>query len=367
MERPIYCDLFAEQNKILSQKGYVLDAFQMKGIQEREDILYGLQEEYMGTDKTINHIQPLVSVCIPTYQHVKYIEQCLEGALMQETTFPIEIIVGDDGSVDGTVDICKKYAEKFSDKIRFFDRKRSLTRVFDSEAHIERACNWWWTLKDARGKYIAICEGDDYWIEPLKLQKQVDFLENHPEYVYSCHRYDIYNELTKDLILASNKYFDNRKNVLEHTFDLKYAFQVDWITKTLTCMYRRDVLNFSDLSQFKYVRDVHMVYYILLKGKGVCHSFVGGVYRKNPYSVFGSQPRGKQIAISYKVYEEFYQVTHDVIFKTLLMSLFMEQIKITRKIKFPKNKVEWECLFIYIPCKVIRKLKKGHINNRHCV
>lgn len=187
MERKAYKEMLEEQKELLEKKGFNVEAFQKLSIQEREDILYALQEEHGGSDKPINHIVPLVSVCIPTYQHAEYIIQCLDGALMQKTTFPIEIIIGDDGSVDGTVETCKRYADKYPNKIRFFNEIRSLTRVFDLEGHIERSCNWWWTMKNARGKYIALCEGDDYWTDPLKLQKQVDFLEGHPEYTMCFH------------------------------------------------------------------------------------------------------------------------------------------------------------------------------------
>ena len=74
-----------------------------------------LQKEYWGENKLINQIQPVVSVTVATYQHVNYIRKCLDGILMQKTTFPYEIILGEDGSIDGTQDICKEYAEKFPD------------------------------------------------------------------------------------------------------------------------------------------------------------------------------------------------------------------------------------------------------------
>ncbi|HKK87612.1 MAG TPA: glycosyltransferase, partial [Saprospiraceae bacterium] len=75
-------------------------------------------EEYLGTIKEVNQIEPLVSVCTTTYQHADYIEDCIEGILMQKTDFPIEIIVGEDESTDGTRRICKKYASEHPDKIR---------------------------------------------------------------------------------------------------------------------------------------------------------------------------------------------------------------------------------------------------------
>ena len=80
-----------------------------KALQER----FLLQEEYLGNNKAVNKVLPLVSITVATYQHVNYIRDCLEGILMQKTTFPYEIILGEDGSVDGTQEICKEYAEKY--------------------------------------------------------------------------------------------------------------------------------------------------------------------------------------------------------------------------------------------------------------
>ena len=118
---------------------------------------------------------PLVTIRCITYNHEPYIRQCLEGFVMQKTNFLFEAIVHDDASTDGTAAIIREYAEKYPDIIKpiyetenqYSKRNGSLTRIMD--AHM-------------RGKYIAMCEGDDYWIDPLKLQKQVDFLEKHPEY-----------------------------------------------------------------------------------------------------------------------------------------------------------------------------------------
>lgn len=140
-----------------------------------------LQKEFLGDEKPINKVQPLVSVSVPTYQHFRYISECLDGILMQQTSFPIEIIIGEDGSTDGTREICEKYAIKHQDKIRLFNRDRKLSQYVDKEGHVTRF-NGIWNRMSARGKYIAICEGDDYWTDPLKLQKQVDFLESNPEF-----------------------------------------------------------------------------------------------------------------------------------------------------------------------------------------
>lgn len=146
---------------------------------------YLLQKEYLGDAKPVNIITPLVSISVATYQHANYIKECLDGILMQQTDFPYEIILGEDGSTDGTQEICKEYAEKHPDKIRLFIRDRKLSQFVDVEGKISRF-NGLWNRMSARGKYIAMCEGDDYWIDPLKLQKQFNFLEAHSNFNMVC-------------------------------------------------------------------------------------------------------------------------------------------------------------------------------------
>lgn len=116
--------------------------------------------------------QPVVSVCMITFNHEAYVAQAIEGVLIQKTSFPIELVIGEDCSSDSTKGICLEYARKNPGVIRLLlnDRNIGMTPNF---IQCFQAC---------RGKYIAICEGDDYWVDPLKLQKQVDALEQNPAY-----------------------------------------------------------------------------------------------------------------------------------------------------------------------------------------
>jgi glycosyltransferase involved in cell wall biosynthesis len=129
--------------------------------------------------------KPLVSVLVQTFQHVDYIKQCLDGILMQKTNFGFEIMLGEDASSDGTREICIEFAKKHSDKIRLFlhDRKN----VIYISGRATGRFNLFYNIHKARGKYFALCEGDDYWIDPLKLQKQVDFLEANPDFAICFH------------------------------------------------------------------------------------------------------------------------------------------------------------------------------------
>lgn len=133
------------------------------------------QEEYLGNDKPVNRATPLVAVALVTYNHVQFIEQCILSVINQKTNFPYEIVIGDDGSSDGTTDICRKYADLYPDKIRLFVRDRNVSIMkFQGEPKI---INGHLTRLASRGKYVAIVEGDDFWQNPDKLQLQADFLE----------------------------------------------------------------------------------------------------------------------------------------------------------------------------------------------
>ena len=119
----------------------------------------------------------LVIIRCITYNHAPYIRQCLEGFVMQKTNFRFEAIVHDDASTDGTADIIREYAEKYPDIIKpIYETENQYSKHDGSIRRIIDAA------MASTAKYVAWCEGDDYWTDPLKLQKQVDFLEANPNY-----------------------------------------------------------------------------------------------------------------------------------------------------------------------------------------
>ena len=122
---------------------------------------------------------PTVSVCMITYGHEKYIREALEGVLMQECDFEVELILANDCSPDRTDEIIQDIIKNHP--------KGCWIKYFKHESNIGMMPNFIFALKECEGKYIALCEGDDYWNDPLKLQKQVSFLEANPDYVLCFH------------------------------------------------------------------------------------------------------------------------------------------------------------------------------------
>lgn len=123
--------------------------------------------------------KPKVTVCVLTYNHEKFIAKCLESILEQETGFDFEILIGEDASTDKTRAICQAYADKYPGKIRLLLHSRANNIKVAGEP--SGRFNFTYNLYCARGKYIAYIEGDDFWEDPHKLQKQFDAMEEHPE------------------------------------------------------------------------------------------------------------------------------------------------------------------------------------------
>ncbi len=253
-----------------------------------------------------NRNKMFYKVCVRcmTYNQSAYITDAMNGFAMQQTNFPFVAVIVDDASNDGEQDVVKSYIDEhfcLSEEMGFnqwetedahwiFARHKEndnchfvavfLKRNLYKESEKKKAIINEWL--DA--KYVALCEGDDYWIDPLKLQKQVDFLEEHPDYSLCCHRYKIYNQ--NDGTWADDyvkKLFDEQPDGF--SFSNKENLNT-WITKTLSLVYRSDCYDPNELKKYKYTCDEHSCYHLLKKGMGYCFPFFGGVYRRTDSSVF---------------------------------------------------------------------------------
>lgn len=167
------------------------------------------QEEIIKDWGNFDVNTPLLSIQCCTYNQEKYIAETLDGFLLQKTTFPFEVIVHDDASTDRTADIIREYEEKYPDIIKpIYETENQYSKHDGNLSRIVREAS--------KGKYVAYCEGDDYWIDENKLQMQVDFLENNPEfgmcYTKARQFYQINNTYGKDCIGGRINGFDELLN-----------------------------------------------------------------------------------------------------------------------------------------------------------
>lgn len=170
----------------------------------------------------------LVAIHCLVYNHEPYLRDCFEGFVMQKTNFRFVAIVHEDCSTDGSAAIIREYEAKYPDIFRpIYETKNqyskhdgSLTRIVDET-----------TLKTG-AKYIAVCEGDDYWTDPLKLQKQVDFLEGHPDYTMCFHGAIIKNETNTRVITTCDK-IEAKEYLTRDIFP-------GWVVPTASVVYRRE-------------------------------------------------------------------------------------------------------------------------------
>ncbi len=199
---------------------------------------------------------PLVSVQCLVYNHEPYLRQCLDGFVMQKTNFKFEAIVHDDVSTDGSAAIIREYAEKYPDIIKpIFETENQYSK---GDGSLDRIMH-----EASRGKYIAICEGDDYWTDPLKLQKQVDFLNENSDYILVHSDFIALNgETGEKKRNASSKYKIYEGNVFENLFKTCFV-------RTPTICYRNVNLELktTDLPINTFGGDLFLFFNLASKGK----------------------------------------------------------------------------------------------------
>ena len=220
----------------------------------------------------------MVTIRCLTYNHEPFIRQCLEGFVMQQTNFRFEAIVHDDASTDRTAEIIKEYANKYPEIIKpifetenqYSKHNGSIRRIMDKHTH---------------GKYVAICEGDDYWIDPCKLQNQVDFLEK--EHNYSS--------------IASNSIVVDKSNVTIRNFSDNSTRDIvnpdEIISKrqfhTASILYRKCYIDTKEYKKIPYIWDTMMWCYLLTQNKIRYTDNITCAYRHDSQGITLRTPRYK--------------------------------------------------------------------------
>lgn len=256
---------------------------------------------------------PLVSIVCITYNHEKYLASALDSFLMQETTFPVEIILAEDCSPDNTRQVITDWLSiNATDELdpNHLRLKNGMTlRYIRSENNVGAIRNEQRAIAAARGKYLAFCEGDDYWIDKNKLQRQVDFLESNIAYSFCVTRF--YRELiggARVETYAMERFFAHASNDCDITI---HEFLDGWVTQYLTLVCRRCCYDNTICEKYRDFCDTHQIYFLLQVGMGRILNFYGGVYRITGSGVYTSDLETMQWKKSLSVYSNLAQTVND--------------------------------------------------------
>lgn len=295
------------------------------------------QEEIM--ENWGNSSEPLVSVGCITYNHKNYIEEAIQSFLMQETDFPFEVIIHDDASTDDTPKIIKRYAKNYPKIIKPIYQKENQYSQINGPIYPR------FVYPKCKGKYIALCEGDDYWTDPLKLQKQVDILENHPECSGSYHPTRILENFKKTNIIVGNRKQTEviNNNTISNLFNPKVANTSSLLFRT---MY---VKNPPDFLRTAPVGDTFLILLLMYKGKVAYIDDVMSIRRlsvSSSWSAIRAKNLLKKIKDDIKIIQYLdkfnryskYQYSNDILKYKIAMKLkLLRYGSTTTKIKFLNN------------------------------
>ena len=269
---------------------------------------------------------PLVTIRCTVYNQAKYLRQCLDGFVMQQTTFPYEAIVHDDASTDGSADIIREYAERYPDIIK---------PVLEDENQYSKGGGVMWKKINATmhpdSKYIAYCEGDDYWCDPHKLQLQVDFLESHPDYYMTCHAFKYYMQVEDKFVEHDfveglpMEHFEGHEYC---TPTMKEYFCSAWYTQMLTIVRRREQsMSAETLSHYKKAFDYIACYYMMKKGKCALFKDVMGIYRKHSGGIFSGTDQRKWSQLAFDENMTLYRLENERLVIPKINYFFTELLK----------------------------------------
>lgn len=258
-----------------------------------------IAQKYIDEIKQLSErIRPVVAVRCLTYNQATYICETLEGFLAQRTDFPFIVIVHDDASIDGTQEIIKEYVTKYPDIIKpILEEDNQYSKRDGSVSHIMGEA-----VKVTDANYIALCEGDDYWTDPLKLQKQVDFLDSHPDYGMCYTQALDFNQARN----CFGKVWGGPNESFEELY-------VKNTIPTLTAVFRGDLYmkyqrEINPRNRGWYMGDYPLWLYFAANSKIKFMDFVSGVYRRLNDSASHSRSLNKVLAFR----KNFYGIGEDM-------------------------------------------------------
>lgn len=261
----------------------------------------------------------LVTVFMISYNQQDFIIEALQNVLNQKTDFDFQVILSDDCSTDFT----QKKVDNFLEN---HPRKKLVTFIKQKE-NLGWMPNFIFTLQkcqESGAKYIAMCEGDDFWTNEYKLQKQINLLENNPDIVLACHQYkELYNDSsTKDFPYFRKDFFQGKKSFKFSQADFEQFMRI----QTMTILFRSSALDLSLQDKYDYYCDTHIKHHILDHGLGCYTENFDAIYRIHGNNVFMSLDKRKKTKFSYDVYKDLIINNGSIGYKKLLNLAMKERI-----------------------------------------
>ena len=257
-----------------------------------------------------------VSVIMITYLHDKYITDAIKGVINQRCYFNVELIIADDNSPGQTKTVVDNFLKESNvpKNIKVTYKKHTVNKGANR--------NYLWAVNGAKGNYIANCEGDDYWTDPLKLQKQVDFLEKNEDYVMCFTRFQTKNETTGVFRQDNNgHYFSEINKVVDFDFE---KFYKGWHIGTQTVLFKNNPSIMNNFSKYNQPRDVTLYTELLKLGKGACLKDITAVYRITGQGVYTSIDKKGQIKKGAEVYQDIFTINKNNYYLKLKYRKFLK-------------------------------------------
>lgn len=274
------------------------------------------QEEIMA--KWLPGAKPLVSIRCTTFNQEKYIAECIEGFLIQETDFPFEVCIHEDASKDSTASIVREYEAKYPKIIKtIYETENQWSKQDGSFTRIVTSM--------LTSKYVAMCEGDDFWIDPFKLQKQVDFLESHSDYSMVFH----------DAVIKNEPGVANNDSIYPKLFNRDYnateLFE-KWTVPTASIVCHRKIFDIKIKHSEKVLNgDIFLVERCAHYGKVRCINQKMSVYRRQPNGVTWDkkiqEDRQKKYPEHYKAIKENFPLIKKSVIDTQICIALHEAVK----------------------------------------
>lgn len=293
-------------------------------------------------------MEPLVSVVILTYNHARLINRCLDGVLAQKVDFPMEVILADDCSTDGTRDICETYVANHPDSFRIVCGEKNVGAVENERRAFEAA----------KGKYIATCEGDDYWTDQDKLARQVGFLESNPDYSCCFHRFRKHIEATDSWESdgIDNLFVDVDAPSIELSM---HQATHQWVTQYLTMVFRKSAYDFDAWKRYRYFRDTHQVYHLMKSGRCRLFAFDGGVYNMTGGGEYTTRSSYDRELMTLKVDTELWEVNRDPEWKDLCRIVRQDMIDNFAQEDLHKNELLGFCFRVFFADRKVKRFLRN--------